>query len=218
MRGFIFDMDGCLLHSIHIWHEAEQHIMDQAHVSLTKEQRDELNALTLEEAGEFFHERFGLMESGADVVQAIVDYMLDFYRNSVETNPGVYELVSALHAAGAPMCVLSSSPQSFLQAGLGHTGLKRFFPDDMIISADDAGLTKRNVSTFEYVCNKLGTDPADTWLFDDSWYACATAQKAGVHVVGTFSMDGCGTHEELGRYSEAVIDDFTDPVLKDLLA
>lgn len=208
MRGFIFDMDGCLLHSIHIWHEAEQHIMDQAGVRLSKEQRDELNALTLEEAGEFFHERFGILGSGSEVAKAIIDYMLDFYRNDVEVNPGVYELINALDAAGAPMCVLSSSPQSFLQAGLGHTGLKRFFPDELIISADDAGLTKRNISTFEYVCEKLGTSPAETWLFDDSWYACATAQSAGLRVMGTYSMDGCGTHEELARYCEKVIDDF----------
>ena len=38
-----------------------------------------------------------------------------------------------------------------------------------------------------------------------------------MHVVGSFSADGCGTHEELGRYSEFVIDDFTDPALQGLL-
>ena len=217
MRGFIFDMDGCLLDSIMIWHAAEQHVLDEGGITLDKSERDELNTLTLDEAGVFFHERFGLMESNEAVVQSIVDFMLEFYRGKVEMNPGAYEFVRTLHDSGAPLCVLSSSPQSFLQAGLGRTGLKQFFGDDMIVSAEDEGLTKRNVSTFEYVCGKLGTAPSETWLFDDSWYACATAREAGLHVVGTFSTDGCGTHEELGRYSDFVIDDFTDARLKALL-
>ena len=95
--------------------------------------------------------------------------------------------------------------------------MKAFFPDDLVISADGTGLTKRESSTFEYVCSKLGCAPEDTWLFDDSWYACRTAHERGLHVVGTFSTDQCGTHEELGRYSELVIDDFTDPRLQELL-
>lgn len=209
MTGFIFDMDGCLLDSIWLWHEAEQSVLDLVGITLDKEQRDELNALTLEEAGAWFHEQFGILGSGEEVVRAIVAHMLDSYRTVVNANPGVIEFLEALHQAGAPMCVLSSSPQAFLQAGLGHAGVKRFFDDDRIFSAEDRGWTKRTPSTFDQVCKLLGTEPSDTWLFDDSWYALQTAQGVGLHTIGTYSADGCGTHEELAQYSEKVIDDFT---------
>ena len=136
-------MDGCLLDTIWLWHEAEQRVLDTVGITLTKEQRDELNALTLDEAATWFHERFGIMGSGEEVARAIVDYML--------------------------------SP-----------------------------------STFEHMCGLLGTEPADTWLFDDSWYALATAHECGLKTVGTFSSDGCGTHEELARYCDVVVDDFTE--------
>ena len=209
MTGFVFDMDGCLLDSIHLWHEAEQHVLDLVGVKLTKEERDELNTLTREEAGAWFHEKFGILGSGEEVARTIVDYMIDSYRNKVQPNPGVTEFLAALHNAGAPMCVLSSSPQEFLQAGLGHADLKRYFEDDLIISAEDRGWTKRMPSTFTQVCELLGTQPADTWLFDDSWYAVQTAHETGLHVIGVHSSDRCGTHDELGRYADKVVDDFT---------
>lgn len=209
MSGFIFDMDGVLLDSIHIWYESEQAILDMAGITLTKEQADELNALTLAEAGHWFHEQFGIMESGEQVSRAVVDRMLSFYNNEVEAKTGAFDFVRAVHEAGAPLCVLSSSPQAFLQAGLGHAQLKQFFEDDLIISADDAGLTKRSPETFRTVCEKLGTQLGDTWLFDDSWYALATAHELGVRCVGVYSADGCGTHEKLGQYAEIVADDFS---------
>ena len=217
MHAFIFDMDGCLLDSIGFWHDAEQRLLDMVGITLTKEERDHLNELTLEEAGVWFHEEFGVLDDPESVAKAVIEFMLESYRTVVEANPGVYEFINTLHEQGAPMCVLSSSPQSFLQAGLTRTDLKQFFPDELIFSADGTGLTKRNPSTFEFVCEKLGSALEDTWLFDDSWYACRTAQELGMHVVGSFSTDECGTHEELGRYSEFVIDDFTDPALAALL-
>lgn len=210
-------MDGVLLDSIHIWHEAEQRIMDDAGIELTKEQRDELNALTLQEAGKWFHDLFGIMGDGEQVARAIVDHMLAFYTTRVQPKPGAIDFVRAAHEAGAPLCVLSSSPQAFIQAGLERTGLKRFFRDELVISAEDAGWKKRDPKTFGLVCELLGTKPGETWLFDDSWYALATAHDVGLRCVGVFSSDGCGTHEELGRYSEMVADDFTGFSLRDFL-
>lgn len=217
MTGFIFDMDGVLLDSIHIWHEAEQKVLDAAGLVLTKEQRDKLNALTLEEAGVWFHEEFGVFQDGEQVARAITDYMLAFYNNKVEAKAGAVDFVRAAYEAGMPMSVLSSSPQSFIQAGLGHTGLKPFFKDELVISAEDGSMKKRSPETFHRICEMLGTSPHETWLFDDSWYALATAHDVGLHCVGVFSSDGCGTHEELGRYSEVVADDFTGFSLRDFL-
>lgn len=213
--GFIFDCDGTLMDTIDAWHEAENKLMAEAGISLTKEERDELNSLTLDEAGNWFYEKFDVLESPEQVRQLIFDHMLDYYRTQAELNPGVQQFVDELEAAQVPMAILSSSPQDFLQAGLDRVGMTHTF--DAVVSVDDLGTTKRDVATYHALCEQLGSDPALTWFFDDSWYALKTAQEAGLRVVGVFSKNECGTHNELARYSEHVIDDFTGLTLAGLV-
>ncbi len=213
--GFIFDCDGTLMDTIGAWHEAENKLMAEVGISLSKEERDELNSLTLDEAGNWFYEKFDVLESPEQVRQLIFDHMLDYYRTQAELNLGVRSFVGELSAAKVPMAILSSSPQDFLQAGLERVGMTDVF--DAVVSVDDLGTTKRDVQTYLGLCEQLGVQPCNAWFFDDSWYALKTAQEAGLHVVGVFSKDECGTHDELARYSEQVIDDFAGLTLAGLV-
>ena len=213
--GFILDCDGTLMDSIGAWHEAESAVMEEVGAELSKEERDELNALTLEEAGVFFCERFGARETPEEVVEAILAHLLDFYRTRSEATPGALEFVRVAHDAGVALSVLSSSPQSFLQAGLTRGGFMPYI--GQIVSVEDLAFTKREPAIYGYMCDLLGTEPAHTWLFDDSWYAVATAREAGLRTIGVFSSDSCGTHEELARYCDKVIDLFAELDIADFM-
>lgn len=206
--GVIFDCDGTLLNTIGAWHEVQERLLDEQGITLNKDERDELSTLTLDEAGTFFFERFTGVESPTQVRDLIVEHLLDHYRTKAEAVPGAREFVEALAARGIPLAVLSSSPQVFLQAGLGRCGLLE--PFAAIVSVDDVAGSKRDSETYHHVCDLLGTAPQETWFFDDSWYALKAAGASGLHPVGVYSADECGTREELASYSERVIDDFTE--------
>lgn len=211
--GFIFDCDGTFMDTIEAWHRAEDSLMKSAGISLTKAQRDELNSLTLEEAGQFFYDRFDVLESPKQVTAMIEDHLLDYYRHEAELKSGARRFLDEILDRGYPVAVLSSSPQIFLQAGLGRVGVLPLF--DAVVSVDDIPTTKRHQETYINLCKALGCNPAKTWFFDDSWYALKTASEAGLHTIGIFSSDNCGTHEELAQYSERVEDDFLSVRLGD---
>ena len=206
--GLIFDCDGVLLDSIHAWHAVDGRLAREAGVEFSEADRNALNASTLDEAAAYFHEHFGIGASTQEVLDRINSYLLEFYRESVEANPGALAFVKAARAAGVPMCVLSSSPQSFLQAGLARGGFLSEI--GLVLSAEELPAKKRDPELYPHVCEMIGADPAQTWMFDDSWYALAAAREAGLHGVGVWSADECGTHEELGAHADLVIDSFED--------
>ena len=203
---FMLDCDGTLMDTIDAWHEAERHIARMANIELSKEERDLLNTYTLEEVSVFFNERYGVGASPDEVMRFVIEFMLDYYQTQSEAVPGALAFVRAAHDAGVAQCVLSSSPQAFLQAGIERGGMRPYM--DEIISVEDLGMTKRDPNTYAIVCERMGVQPADAWLFDDSWYALEAARIAGCRTVGVYSTDWCGTREQLANYAERVIDDF----------
>lgn len=204
--GFIFDCDGTLIDSIEAWLDAEGEVARGAGVVLSKEQRDELNTLTLPEAGDFFHERFGIGESGAAVVAQIDAFMLDFYRERAEGRPGALAFVRGLREQGARITVASSSPRAFLEAGLERAGFAPYL--DAIVSVDDVEGSKRDPFIFRRCCAIMGVDPQRTWGFDDSVYALESMASEGMRCVGVYSSPLCSTEDELAGASELVIGDF----------
>ena len=122
--GVIFDCDGTLIDSMMVWRETEAGLARRANVTLTAAEIDALTAMTIPECGAFFHERFGLGSSGDEVVAMMDELMLEFYRERALARPGALEFVQALAERGVRMSVASSSPQPYLQAGLGHAACR----------------------------------------------------------------------------------------------
>ena len=214
--GFIFDCDGVLLDSIGAWHDLDATLAEEAGIVLTREDRKTLNSSTLEEAAVFFHEHFGIGDTAEEVERRFNEILFEYYRDRATEVPGALAFVRAVHQAGAPAYVLSSSPQSFLQAGLSRAGFMDYLDD--VLSVEGLPYKKRDPRMYPYICDELGLDLARTWFFDDSGYAIATAHEAGMRCVGVFSHDACGTHEQLAMHSELVIDDFIGLHVEDFMA
>ncbi len=204
--GVIFDCDGTLLDSSGVWHEMEDEFSRRAGVRLTKADADELNTLTVPESGAFFHERFGLGASAADVVGMIDEFVLGYYRERACERPGALAFVRALAERGVAMSVASSSPQAYLQAGLETAGFLPYL--DAVVSVDDVGKPKREPAVYDRARELMGTPLCSTWGFEDSSYAVRTLRAAGYRTMGVYDSDLAGTYEDLAALCDHVVRGF----------
>ncbi len=179
--GAIFDCDGTLLDSIPAWRGMEGYLCGLCGGQVTEDDRALLVTFTIEETARWFHKTQGLGKSVSHALTLMDEYLLAEYARA-ELLPGAAEFLEACARAGITMSVASSSPASYLKAGLDAAGVSEYFA--AIVSVDDLGTTKREPLVYNHALELMGADKEATWGFEDSSYAMATLKRAGYKVVG----------------------------------
>lgn len=203
VTGFVFDCDGTLLDTLGAWEEAERELFAQTG-PLTQEQEDEIHSAPIERAAEIFHEKYGVGES-ADAVLAHLDgNLLPFYGEQSQALPGACEFVRAVHAAGIPCVVLSSSPRRYLEAGLTRAGILECFQE--LVTTDEVGVSKQDSAIYAHALSVLGSRKESTWAVDDAPYAISVMADFGLKTIGV--GNGCG--DERAAQLRAVATKYVD--------
>ncbi|WP_413096264.1 HAD family hydrolase [Streptomyces nitrosporeus] len=96
---------------------------------------------------------------------------------------GMAEVLSALAGRGTPFCVASSSPRDRLLLGLRVTGLDGFFTG-RVFTADDVHRGKPAPDLFLHAAVRMGVDPGDAVVVEDSVPGIDAARAAGMASVG----------------------------------
>ncbi len=187
IEGAIFDCDGTLLDSLGAWRGLEEELSRAVRVKVTPEERAQFTTFTIPEVARYFHEQYGLLASVEAVIEFIDDYMMDYYAHQACVIPGVLSFLEACASSDVRMCVVSSSAQKYLQAGLKSADIAGYFSH--IFSVEDVHSTKREPLIFEHAQAALGTKRETTWGIDDSLYALETLVKAGFPAIGICGDD-----------------------------
>lgn len=182
IKGAIFDCDGTLLDSLNAWQGLEGELSQAVRVKVTPEERAQFATFTIPEVARYFHEHFGLFSNPDAVIRFIDDYMMEYYSHQAQALPGVISFLETCASADVRMCVVSSSAQRYLQAGLKSAGIADYFSH--IFSVEDIDSTKREPAIFEHAQTALGTERTTTWGIDDSLYALETLGLAEFPTIG----------------------------------
>jgi len=106
------------------------------------------------------------------------------YREAFEAGlkpvPGIFE---ALDEIATPTCVASSGTHERIRYTLGLTGLYTRFAG-RIFSASDVARGKPAPDLFFHAANRMGADPAECAVVEDSRYGIDAARAAGMRAFG----------------------------------
>ena len=206
IRGAIFDADGTLLDSMGAWDVAAVHYLADQGVQARPDLKQVLFPLTLTECTVYLHEAYGLPKPPAEIEAEIKERMRLFYRDKVEAKPGAKAFLEALKARGVKLTLATNTARAAITGGLERTGLLPLL--DGIFTTEEVGLDKRNPAYFHYVRQALGTETAETWVFEDAVHAAATAYHAGFPVAGV--PDPYSDQEALKKVCHLYLPGLTD--------
>ncbi|MBQ9069495.1 MAG: HAD family phosphatase [Eggerthellaceae bacterium] len=205
--GFIFDCDGTLLDTMAAWNDLEERLFAEASIPFTSEEIDEVRALPIQlGAGKFFEH--GIGSSPEDVLDMLDMALLDFYRDEAIALPGAVEFVRSAREAGIPCTVVSSSPQRYVQAGLGRVGIADAF--EAIVTTEDVDLSKQDPRIYLHAISSMGSSVESTWGFDDALYAIRVMSSIGLRTCGCYDHDETGTYDQLAEAADIAIRSFSE--------
>lgn len=186
ITGAIFDFDGTLFDSMHVWKGIRYKFFDIIGVTLTDEDKKAFDGLYLSECINLARERFHLKETHEQLLEKVFDYIRGRYMVEAEPKNDIIEFLEKLKAKGVKMGIATATGESALIPLLEKYGMRDYFSS--IYSTYTVGASKREPKVYDVVLEDLGTEKQTTWVFEDALYAAKTAKANGYNVVGIYDV------------------------------
>lgn len=207
ITGAIFDFDGTLFDSMHIWKGIKYKFFDKMELKLTKEDEEAFNGLFLRDSLILAKERFNLKESYEELFSMFFEYIKELYLVEAEPKNDIIEFLEKLKSKGVKMGIATATGEPALIAVLQKYGMLDYF--SAIYSTYTVGASKTEPKVYDVVLEKIGTDKETTWVFEDALYAAKTAKANGYNVVGIFDKSE-PNFDELKNLADIFIHDYKE--------
>ena len=207
ITGAIFDFDGTVFDSMHIWKGVKFQFFDRIGLVLNEEQREEFKKLFLLDAIEVAKTRFDLKMTDKELFDEFFILIKEKYLADTEPKNDIIEFLEKLKAKGVKMGIATATGEPALIAVLEKFNMLHYFQE--IYSTYTVGASKTEPKVYDVVLNELGTDKETTWIFEDALYAAKTAKKAGYNVVGIYDKSEL-EQEELKKLVDIYIHNYSE--------
>jgi sugar-phosphatase len=173
----IFDMDGLLIDSEILWHEAEIDILGGLGVPLDTGQCRTTKGMFVGEVTAHWYERYPWNGSSPDEVAAtIVDRVIELVYAKGQLKPGAHAAIDLCVERGWAVAVASSSQYRLIHAALDHFGLLEQFA--LVHSAEDEDRGKPHPAVFLTAAARLGVVPRRCLVWEDAPAGVLAAKAA----------------------------------------
>jgi HAD superfamily hydrolase (TIGR01509 family) len=180
IEGVIFDLDGVLLDSEHVWDEVrEQLALERGGRWHDRAQREMMGMSSLEWS-RYMHDEIGLPDPPEEISAEVVRRLEALYREQLPAMPGAREAVERL-AAHWPLALASSSNRELIVLALELLGVADLF--QAIVSSEEVARGKPAPDVYLEAARRLGLDPARAAAVEDSHNGIRAAKAAGMRVI-----------------------------------
>lgn len=186
ITGAIFDFDGTLFDSMHVWKGIRHNFFEFLGIELTDEDVEAFSGLFLREAMYLAIERFDLKETYEELLEKLFEYIKGRYLKETEPKNDIIKFLEKLKAKGVKMGIATATGEPALKAVLEKYNMLHYF--SAIYSTYTVGASKTEPKVYDVVLEELGTPKETTWVFEDALYAATTAKANGYNVVGIYDV------------------------------
>jgi mannitol-1-/sugar-/sorbitol-6-/2-deoxyglucose-6-phosphatase len=173
----IFDMDGLLIDSEPLWHEAEIEILGSLGVPLKPSGCRQTKGMFVNEVTRYWYGRYPWVGPDPDqVAVTVVDRVIELVLSKGRLKPGVSSALELCTRHDLSTALASSSQYRLIDAVLEHFALRSFF--EVVHSAEDEPHGKPHPGVFLTAAGRLGVAPERCVVWEDSPAGVLAAKAA----------------------------------------
>lgn len=206
--GIIFDMDGTLLESMHIWINLYTDLLKKFGISSNENIYDIASKMSLPEIAEYMVRKHSIKKTPKEVLSIIHDYIENFYFNEVNTKEKAKEVLEYFNDKNVPMSVATLTNKKYTLGALDHNEITQFF--NPILTCREVGHYKTEPNIYLECAKIMGTQVQNTYVVEDTLYALKTANKAGFITVGIYDVNAEPDREEIKKEAKFYIKNLSE--------
>ncbi|GAA2076436.1 HAD family phosphatase [Streptomyces albiaxialis] len=177
----VFDMDGVLVESEHLWEGLWTAFAAERGKQWGPEQTKSCQGMSAPEWAAFLTEFAGAGDSAEDTERTVVDGMIKALEDGeIDLLPGAREMVTDSASLG-PIALASSAPRRVIDAVLAHHAVDHHFK--ATVSSAEVPRGKPSPDVYLAAAGKLGVPATDCLAVEDSSNGLRAAAAAGMTVV-----------------------------------
>ena len=201
----IFDADGTLMDTMHIWDTVDGAFLMMRGI-FPKEDRI-FHKYGYFNAVNHIIEEYGVNLTPDEIRAEIMKILKYYYDNVAEAKDGVKEFLQALKNNGVHCVVATATDRSIMVPTLRRLGLLEYF--DEVFSTKDTGISKHDPHIYNLARDFLGADE-DLFIFEDAAYAIDTAVRAGYRIVAVEDYSAENEREHIKEVSDYYVTSYSE--------
>ena len=208
IRGAIFDFDGTLMDSMHIWDSLGAAYLKTLGITADDDLNDILMTMSMAEGAAHFQSHYKVQKTVEEITDGINQQIEYWYFEVVQLKEGVKPLLEHFKKQGIKMCIATATDQYLVEACLKRNHIFDYF--EAIFTCTQVKASKESPLIYLTALEHLNTDISKTLVFEDALYAIQTAKNAGFHVVGVYDQFSEDGQEEIKSTADRYLKTFSD--------
>ena len=180
IENVIFDMDGVLIDSEHVWDGVRDELAKERGGRWHPGAQRAMMGMSSPEWSRYMHEQIGLAETPEEINRIVVERMLEKYAGGPPWLPGAIAAVERA-AARYPLGLASSSNRELIDVVLGAGGITGLFR--ATVSSEEVARGKPAPDVYLEAARRLGVEPSTCAAVEDSHNGIRSAKEAGMACV-----------------------------------
>lgn len=183
IEAILFDMDGVVVDNLPYHVDAWLLYCEKNKIPLTREIfYKELNGMNSKDTFEWLYKRSFAKDEIFEMEEEKEEIYRAFYRPHRKPAQGLIDFLSNIKSDGIKVALATSAGQGNIDFTLDGIGLRDQF--DVIVGGGEVNKGKPDPEIYLKAAQKLGVNPVNCWVIEDSLQGIKSGQAAGCRVVG----------------------------------